>query len=279
MSYYIDPWLYNCSANPADSPTQQMEQRTIVAATNRALDYAYKHGVTLIAAVGQRAHGPGPPDGRRRRARTTRRGRRTPGTSTTRARIVPTEGHHVISVGAVGPTTMKADYSNWGVEQTQVTAPGGYFRDGFGTPHLPDEREPGPLGLPAVARDRERAAESRRLAEHADRRPQLPGQHLRVLPVPPGDVDGVAARGRRRGADRQRVGPSRRRQEVRTAHDEAEGSGEDPRADGHGSRVPESADDRLHARRPGPGRSTRRAPARPTSTRSGARASSMLWPR
>ena len=29
---------------------------------------------------------------------------------------------------------MKADYSNYGLEQTQVTAPGGYFRDGFGTP-------------------------------------------------------------------------------------------------------------------------------------------------
>ena len=58
MSYYIDPWLYNCSDNPADSPEQQMEQQTIVKAVNRALDYAHKHGVTLIAAVGQRAHEP-----------------------------------------------------------------------------------------------------------------------------------------------------------------------------------------------------------------------------
>jgi lantibiotic leader peptide-processing serine protease len=40
----------------------------------------------------------------------------------------------VISVGAVGPSTMKADYSNWGTEQTAVTAPGGWFRDLFGTP-------------------------------------------------------------------------------------------------------------------------------------------------
>jgi subtilisin family serine protease len=49
---------------------------------------------------------------------------------------MPTEGNNVISVGAVGPSTMKADYSNWGVEQTEVTAPGGYFRDGFGTPQF-----------------------------------------------------------------------------------------------------------------------------------------------
>ena len=52
MSYYIDPWLYNCADNPADSPGQQLEQRTIIEATNRALEYAHKHGVTLIGAEG-----------------------------------------------------------------------------------------------------------------------------------------------------------------------------------------------------------------------------------
>jgi subtilisin family serine protease len=40
MSFYVDPWLYNCTANPADSPTAQLEQRTIIEAMNRALDYA-----------------------------------------------------------------------------------------------------------------------------------------------------------------------------------------------------------------------------------------------
>ncbi len=52
MSYYIDPWLFNCANNPADSPEAQLEQRTIIEATNRALKYAHKHGVTLIAAAG-----------------------------------------------------------------------------------------------------------------------------------------------------------------------------------------------------------------------------------
>ena len=28
MSYYIDPWLYNCADNPADSPEEQLEQQT-----------------------------------------------------------------------------------------------------------------------------------------------------------------------------------------------------------------------------------------------------------
>ncbi len=157
MSFYIDPWLYNCSANAADSPTQQMEQRTVIEATDRALDYAYKHGVTLIASEGNEhtdlgnptsdASSPDYPAGTAARAD----GRQL-------VPVEPTEGHHVISVGAVGPSTIKADYSNWGVEQTQVTAPGGYFRDGFGTPQLPDERERDPVLLPEVARDRERAS-------------------------------------------------------------------------------------------------------------------------
>ena len=52
MSYYIDPWLYNCAANPADSPAEQREQRLVIAATQRAIDYARAHGVTTIAAEG-----------------------------------------------------------------------------------------------------------------------------------------------------------------------------------------------------------------------------------
>jgi subtilisin family serine protease len=133
MSYYIDPWRYNCAANPADSPTQQAEQQAIIEATNRALDYAYKHGVTLIGSAGNEHEDTGNPT-------TDSTSPDYPdGTSYTRnvdnsCLILPTEGNHVISVGATGPSTIKADYSNWGLEQTQVTAPGGYFRDGFGTP-------------------------------------------------------------------------------------------------------------------------------------------------
>jgi subtilisin family serine protease len=40
MSFYTDPWLYNCVDNPADSPAEQAEQRVIRVATQRALDYA-----------------------------------------------------------------------------------------------------------------------------------------------------------------------------------------------------------------------------------------------
>jgi len=42
---------------------------------------------------------------------------------------VPTETRGVISISALGPSFRKADYSNYGIEQTDFSAPGGFFRD------------------------------------------------------------------------------------------------------------------------------------------------------
>jgi subtilisin family serine protease len=148
MSFFTDPWLYNCPNNPADSPVEQMEQRTIITATQRALDYASARGVTEVAALGNEhtdlGHptvDPTSPDF-------------PPGTEKTRAvddscLDMPTEGRHVIAVSALGPSTAKADYSNYGVEQTDLSAPGGYFRDLFGTPQY---RSPQNLILSAYPR-------------------------------------------------------------------------------------------------------------------------------
>jgi subtilisin family serine protease len=155
MSYYIDPWLYNCGpANPAlwhsdpddpnsplvpvDSPAEQIEQQTIIDATNLALDYAHGKGVTLIGAAGNSHINLGddpkfdatspdyPPD--------------TEETRYSRDRMVsnacldmPTEGNNVLSISSVGPSGRKADYSNFGMEQITVATPGGWFRDGLGT--------------------------------------------------------------------------------------------------------------------------------------------------
>lgn len=41
MSYYVDPWLFNCTGHPADSAEDQAEQLTIITAMQRALDYAH----------------------------------------------------------------------------------------------------------------------------------------------------------------------------------------------------------------------------------------------
>jgi lantibiotic leader peptide-processing serine protease len=134
MSFYVDPWLYNCTANPADSPEDQLEQRTIIEAMNRALDYAHSKYVTLVGSLGNNHEDLGHP--------------RTdlsspdfpPGEEYSRpidnasCWDLPVEGHHVIGVSALGPSTAKADYSNYGLEQISVSAPGGWFRDGFGTP-------------------------------------------------------------------------------------------------------------------------------------------------
>jgi lantibiotic leader peptide-processing serine protease len=136
MSFYIDPWLYNCTANPADSPAAQAEQRAIIAVVNRALNYAYDHGVTLVGSLGNNHEDLGHP-------RTDNSSPDYPfGTSYPRpidnatCLDLPVEGPHVIGVSALGPSTAKADYSNYGIEQISVSAPGGYFRDFFGTPQF-----------------------------------------------------------------------------------------------------------------------------------------------
>ncbi|MGW5556439.1 S8 family serine peptidase [Micromonospora sp. NPDC003944] len=132
MSFYVDPWLYNCTANPADSPEDQAEQRAIIKAMKRALTFAHNKGVTLVGALGNNNEDLGAP--------------RTDVTSPDYGADpyprpidndscwdLPTEGPHVIGVSSVGPSGKKSDFSNYGTEQISVAAPGGWFRDGFGT--------------------------------------------------------------------------------------------------------------------------------------------------
>jgi subtilisin family serine protease len=145
MSFYTDPWLYNCgpahpatdpaTGAPVDSPEAQLEQQTIIDLTQRAVDYARARGVTFIGAAGNSATNLGnptfddtspdyPP------------GAEYPRVVTNFCTDVPTELDGVLSISALGPSTAKADYSNYGMEQITVAAPGGYFRDFFGTPQF-----------------------------------------------------------------------------------------------------------------------------------------------
>jgi subtilisin family serine protease len=174
MSFYTDPWQFNCPGDhpatdpitglPTDSPAQQAEQALVRDVTQDAVDYALAHGVTLVAAAGN--------------FHSNLDGSKTddtspdypPGTEQVRVvsdwcRDMPEEADGVISVSSVGPTTAKADYSNYGAgEETggegddpsgeiDVAAPGGYFRDGFGTPlyRTPETQILGPYPL-GVAR-------------------------------------------------------------------------------------------------------------------------------
>ena len=134
MSFYVDPWLFNCTSNAADSPTAQAEQRTIIAAMSRALTFAHRHGVTLVAALGNEHQDLGSP------LPDLTSPDYPAGTAYPRpvdnatCLNLPTEGPFVIGVSALGPSGKKSDFSNYGTEQISVAAPGGWFRDGYGTP-------------------------------------------------------------------------------------------------------------------------------------------------
>jgi subtilisin family serine protease len=124
MSYFTDPWLYNCLDNPADSPEEQAEQRVIRQATQRALNYALYRDVLPVAALGNEAtdlNNPTvdttSPDYPLDAAKT-----RTVDNSCI---TVPTESRGVVGVTALGPSKRKAYYSNYGTEQADVSAPGG----------------------------------------------------------------------------------------------------------------------------------------------------------
>jgi subtilisin family serine protease len=170
MSFYTDPWQYNCpgthpaldpvTGQPTDSPAEQAEQELVRTVTQDAVNYAIGKGVTLVAAAGNfhsnldvGAVDDTSPDF-------------PPGNEKVRVvtdwcRDMPTEADGVISVSAIGPSGAKADYSNYGAgEETggtgddpageiDVAAPGGYFRDFFGTPQfqVPENEILGPYPL------------------------------------------------------------------------------------------------------------------------------------
>jgi subtilisin family serine protease len=135
MSFYVDPWLFNCENNPADSPEAQAQQRLINTAMRRALRYANNHDVTLIAALGNEHEDMATPqpDESSPDYPTGAAYPRTIDAPTCYS--MPSEGPNVLNVSAYGPSRAKADYSNYGQHVT-VSAPGGWFRDYFGTPQF-----------------------------------------------------------------------------------------------------------------------------------------------
>ena len=109
----------------------------------------------------------------------------------------------MISVSSVGPSGTKADFSNYGLGSVEVSAPGGWFRDGIGTPTFQTPANQILSSYPLALGIEEG------LFDEATQQPtddisvrRLQRVAVRLLHVPAGHLDGVAARGRRGRADR-----------------------------------------------------------------------------
>ena len=132
MSYFLDPWLFNCPSNPADSPEDQAEQRLIIEATQRALDYAHARGVTIIAAAGNQATDYAKPSIDRSSpsfADTPGEAPRTRDIDPAGCVRAPNQLRHVINVGSTGISERKAFYANYGLGYIDLAAPGGDLFD------------------------------------------------------------------------------------------------------------------------------------------------------
>lgn len=141
MSFFVDPWLYNCPTAsdyveaPDGKPTAEeiAEQRTIYDAMHEALAIAHASGVTMVAAAGNSASDLDTPTRFDAISPDFPEGAAYARTVKDTCLDLPSEGPNVLSVSSVGPSGIKSDFSNYGASEITVAAPGGYFRDFFGT--------------------------------------------------------------------------------------------------------------------------------------------------
>ncbi len=155
MSFFTDPWLYNCASRDeyveGDVTDEELaQQRLIRELVLGAVTYAHGRGVTLVGAAGNEHQDLAAP---------TRYDETSPDFPPAAARPRPVENTcltgprqppEVVSVSAVGPSTTKADYSNYGLGDVEIAAPGGWLRDFVGTPAF---QTPGNLVLSSYPLD------------------------------------------------------------------------------------------------------------------------------
>lgn len=108
-SYYIDPGMFFCKYQPGDAAAYEAVRRAIV--------FSQKRGVLNVSAAGN--------SGFDVTKQTTDSNRPHPVDSS--CGILPKAIDGVVTVSAVGYAGTKADFSNYGRGQIEVTAPGGDF--------------------------------------------------------------------------------------------------------------------------------------------------------
>jgi subtilisin family serine protease len=116
MSFFADPFLFNCKNEP--------EQRVIVQAISRAAQYAVQRGVVLVASAGNEATDLDHP------TEDEISPDYPPGSEVTRevgneCVVLPGELPGVATISAVGPRKLISFYSNYSNSKVDVTAPGG----------------------------------------------------------------------------------------------------------------------------------------------------------
>ncbi len=113
-SYFADPWLFNCRNDPG--------QRAIWEAERRAIRFAQSQGTLVVAAAGNQADDMSHPT-----VDATSPDNTTPVTRdiTNACAVVPVEVPGVVGVTATGNLREKSFYSSYGVSAVDVAAPGG----------------------------------------------------------------------------------------------------------------------------------------------------------
>ncbi len=139
MSFFTDPWLYNCASRDeyieGDVTDEELaQQRLIRELVLGAVTYAHGRGVTLVGAAGNEHQDLAAPIRYDETSPDFPPDAAWPRTVKNTCLIMPNEAPEVVSVSAVGPSTTKADYSNYGLGDVEIAAPGGWFRDFVGTP-------------------------------------------------------------------------------------------------------------------------------------------------
>ena len=226
MSFYVDPWLYNCIGGaPEDEPRRRSRSSSWSSRPmDRALNYAHRQGRDAGRQPRQQPRGPRRSRAPTRRARTTRPALAYPRHDRRRDMLdLPVEHPTVIGVSALGPSEAKADYSNYSTGlpnstpeakgEIEVSAPGGWFRDGFGTPTFRTNENLILSTYPVQRAGRRGPGEEERPDHQARARPTASSSSarasdsrtggLRLVRLPAGHLDGLAARHRCGGAGRR----------------------------------------------------------------------------